>query len=181
MNCRKARKQLLLDDAGDLPASEEAALRRHVATCAACRRYEASLADLRGQYAAEETAPATPSPTLQAILAAAREPSVGAALPLADHRRPLWQAAAWIAAAVLVPAAAAFVLWPRVQRESRPIADLSRLERRVALAVEQMEEQWSAFEGELAIATLEIHDWLTALEGPGAEKDSELRKEDIGS
>lgn len=99
MNCRKARKWLLLHDAGELSPDRETRLHRHLVRCAACRDFAASMQELRREVRAKIEVPPTPPPSVEAILSAAGDPEV----PLescahAEAPRPAW---GWAVAAAL--------------------------------------------------------------------------------
>lgn len=161
MNCSKARKWLLLADAGELPEERRPRLNAHVAECRDCRRFARALEELRGQYTAEGAAPATPAPTLSAILAAARErgPAPAALRPVLVWWTPPRIFAAVAASFVIFSALAAGLWWrqsvAKVQQEFA-------LRERVQSAISAIETDWMAVESELAMVTLEIGDWLSA-------------------
>lgn len=161
MNCSKARKWLLLADAGELPAERRARLNAHVAECRECRRFARALEELRGQYTAEGAAPATPAPTLSAILAAARERR---SAPVAARPAVIWWTPPRVFAAVaslfVIFSALAAALWWR-----RSVAGAQQevaLRERVHSAISAIETDWIAVESELAMVSLEIGDWLSA-------------------
>ncbi len=183
MNCSKARKWLLLDDAGELPADRRARLAAHLAGCAECRNFAASLADLRGQYRAEGGAPNTPLPTLTAILTAAR----GLGPPPAPRRAPhvFWwsppRALAAVAAAFLFFSALAVGLWRHRLAPSAARPSDAAIRAAVGLAIAAIENEWCALEGELAMARLEIGDWLSATEDPAAEGPAPVNEKGAGT
>ncbi len=173
MNCKRARTWLLLAETGELTPERRRRLEEHIAACAACERYAASLRALRGEYSTE--APphtATPPPTLNAILLAARETVVQPA----PKRRSVWFAdwtlaeRALAAAAVLLAALGLTVLLSRAPRRAAVVAlDNALIERQVAAAVEAMEADWTAWEGEMALVALEFGDWYL-LAGDAADE-----------
>ncbi len=186
MNCQKARRRLLLSDAGDLPAADRDKLRAHLDRCSDCRRYEASLLALRGQYATnKKNIPATPPPTLEAIMAVARgTPESDGKSTIGGCRTPVSLAVPWLiaVASLLWIAVIGVVL---IQRQ-RTVADSSammgsRMEQRIIKAVAEVEEQWWTFESELAIAALEIQDWLRTMEEHEGNEPITASKGDPGS
>jgi len=100
-------EDLALHALGSLQGDELAALKKHLAECASCRR---ELEQLRGDMALMALSAAGPKPPQRArqrlLDAMAREPRKPAAVAV---RRPLWAVAGWICAAAL--AVIAVLLW----------------------------------------------------------------------
>lgn len=183
MNCSKARKWLLLEDAGELPDDRRARLHAHLRRCAECRNFAASLHDLRGNYSADRAAPATPAPTLTAILAAARD--FAPARERAEPVRRLWwtppRALAAVAALFLFFSALAVGLWR--QRASGAPATLgdTTIRKAVEMAVAAIESEWSAIESDLAMARMEIGDWIEASKETSSERSGAYDEKGAGT
>jgi len=183
MNCSKARKWLLLDDAGELPGDRRARLDAHLRRCAECRTFAASLQDLRGQYSADSAAPATPAPTLSAILAAARD--FAPARRRAEPVRRLWwtppRALAAVAALFLFFSALAAGLWRQRMTGAAATLTDATIREAVSTAVAAIESEWSAIESDLAMVRIEIGDWLDAANEPTAERPGAYGEKGAGT
>ena len=183
MICRKARKLLLLADAGELTAADEKALQRHLAGCPACRRYQASLQALRGEYHAESAVEATPlpPPTLNAILSAAREraPADEADLPVTPASGT-WIRWAALAAIGLLIAATVHRFIGLHRLSPPPQAVETRLAEHMTQILGELEAEWTAWEREMVRDSTTLERTLLELEtqaeeeGIGAKGDVEV-------
>lgn len=174
MNCKKARTALLLAESGELAAEPRRALDRHLSGCAECRRYAASLRSLRGEYGASPAPPATatPPPTLNAILIAARETAQQSATARRNGflKGWTWSERALAAAAGLLAVLGLTIGLSRLAGRGAAVAwDSARIERQVATAIEALEAEWTAWESEMALVALEISDWYLIAGDAAAE------------
>lgn len=180
MNCSRARKWLLLADAGELPDARRARLNSHLAECQDCRRFARTLEELRGQYTAEGAAPATPAPTLNAIFAAAREQ---ASPPFMTRPAVIW----WSPPRVFAAVASLFVMFSALAtglwwRQSVAGArEEAALRERVHSAITAIQNDWMAMESEMALVTLELGDWLSAEDETQAEGGGTLDRAGAGT
>jgi anti-sigma factor RsiW len=106
MNCERFRRDLFLARTGELTASREAELEKHLEGCAGCRSYAA---DLERAVAAARDAFNEPGPDPAVLSAIRREAGKRAQRRVAVYRRPWAQALAY-AAAVLVLLGAWYIL-----------------------------------------------------------------------
>ncbi len=109
MNCERANEALMLDLYGEAGETDAAALKEHLANCAACRRAAEASREALAEFR-REPSPRPSRETVEAVLAAAQSrPSFGGVFAL-------WRPALWRAVAVVVialTASFAIKFWPR--------------------------------------------------------------------